>query len=414
MNEVNTSQANPAMGWQRFNPLHHAPLWLKLMTLVAALIIPLVVLTLDVVKTRSAEFSAIDRAQSALAMAGLLKDLQLAVATHRGQARVAISSGETAAAAKTVPTAKKIDELFASLTKVNRAMGEQLGTTESIPALTAQWQDVKNWKGRTEQDSFNRHEKLDTALIAAQGALADQSGLTVFPDLAINYLGQIALRSLPTTASELNFVRKEGLRIIKAQGQGGVAPPADRELVFQMVTSPRIQMRQIERTYQTAFEYNPELRSSLETAFNTTVNSTQNMLRIIDEQLLAASGISIERDPWFKMVTDTVETYFALYQVTLDQLSKALDVQRAELKRQTQAQAWAVGLLLLFSGLLAWLIVSQITGPTQRMIRAFAAISAGELDQPVAARAGQLHRRHHHLRSGGAAATYDAGGDAAV
>ena len=318
----------------------------KLGLVSAVLGIPIAVLLYLFIDSRNDQ---IDLAQREVAGVEYLKPLRRIfehVPQHRGAAHILLNGGQSARE-QLGRIAPLVDADVSAVDSVDQELGDLLGTTDRWQALKQSWRGIKGaYETMTAQESFDIHTKLTADVMDLMRYVADESGLSVDPDLDTRYLMEAVTVNFPALAENLGVMRGLG---------SGVAAAASLDLDSQVRLSllgGRVEsnVTLVRRGMGVAYEVNPALEPELSPIVVSATNGATNFTQFTDEQIIRADPIRANPQEFFATGTEAITGIFTTYDRALESLTQLLNARIARLNTETYTQLGFAALALLLAG----------------------------------------------------------------
>jgi methyl-accepting chemotaxis protein len=309
-----------------------------------------------------------------------LKPLKVVLANmqqHRGMA-AALLNGDASFGAKLDEKQKQLKDQIAAVDAVDRAHGEDLGTSAQWKHVEEEWDGLRSRvAGLTPKDSFEQHTALIGKVIALMTTVADGSNLTLDPDLDSYYLMDAIVVRLPAMSETLGQARAVGSG---AAARGGEPALEVRIRLSVMENGIRELMSAVGHSVETAGKTNPELGKRLAGDLETVSKVTEGFLHTMESQLVKAERISIDPKSYFAESTAVIDQAFKLYDTLLPELDGLL---QARIDGYVMRRTLVLGFLAVVLALAFYLYAAFYTSVTRTVTSLNAAthaMSQGHLD----------------------------------
>lgn len=202
------------------------------------------------------------------------------------------------------------DQVLAELDRVEASQGGVLATKESLMALKAKMATVSGLKGATPRKTFEAHSALVNDLLAMIVLVADNSNLTLDPDIDSYYLMDTLITKLPPLADVLGRIDV----IVSHSGSEALTADDRTELVV-LSGQARTLVEAINKNIRAASAKNPALTQSLQSPL-------QDVSTLADAYLKAVTTYGGTKGPSVALSQSMSKSANA----TLDAVFKSLDV----------------------------------------------------------------------------------------
>lgn len=212
----------------------------------------------------------------------------------------------------------KIDSGIKSIDEVDNQIGATLKTTQKWKALKQNWQEIKGKAfSLKRQESFEAHTKLIDELLSLMLHVGDTSNLITDPVLDAYYLMDAVVTKLPPAIATTSRVRDLNAEIV-ADTRISENEEAQITILASSIKSP---IDAVQRGMQVAFGFNVQLKPQLELNTQAAVTTTNEFLKLVDQQMRSGQNIVVQPADYFISGTKAIEAQLKLY----DQASYALD-----------------------------------------------------------------------------------------
>lgn len=365
--------------WQRINLLNKMTLVKKLSLLIAALLLPIVILVVLLVQEKN---KAIEFAEKEIHGVEYIRPVQQMlshIAQHRGMTNALLNGDETFRS-KLTAKRSEISKDIQAVESVQSRLGKMLKTEEPWSSIKVNWREIASTVDRMDAvTSFNQHSTLIRDLTTLIMHVGDTSNLTLDPDLDSFYLMSVIVVRLPTMGNELGVLRGRGSGILSS----GSMSQDDMANLFHQAETLDAELTEVQREIQTAIENNAALDSLLSGALNNFESESRMFLELVDSEITHADKLTLSSDVFFAAGTDAIAKGNVLFDRSATELSKLLS---DRVDAFTSAMYWSVGLVVLVVGLcigLATLVVMGVVGPIRQTVDLFEKIGSGKFDNKI-------------------------------
>jgi methyl-accepting chemotaxis protein len=265
-----------------------------------------------------------------------------ALQAHRGTSQLVIG-GNAEAATKLAEVAQQVEAAFSANDKVDHELGAELGTASAYAALKVKWNELKGVAtSLPAAESFARHSAVLDKLVDYIGTVADNSNLTLDPDIDTFYLMDVSTSRVPSVSAAAARMRGLGAGIASRK----ILTVDERVAISLLINQFEINFASIEAGLEKAFKGNETIRPVLTPALANAKAAGTEFAGEIHRQLLNTQTISVEPKVLFDKGTNAVDTSYALFDAALPQLDKLLEA-RVDRTRGELNRAFAVTALIL-------------------------------------------------------------------
>ena len=259
---------------------------------------------------------------------------------HRGLA-TAVLSGNTAMQDKRAAKEKEVDAALAALSgKLPAPLEQSKAWQESLK----QWETIrKEGMEWTSMESFSRHTALIEAWLQLLVSIADETTLTLDPDIDSFYLMDAVVFKLPAMLERLGQLRARGSAIITRKSITDIQRLEVGATLGELEGTLRQQRINLEKV----MNYSPAARTTLADRareLDKAVDGVQSMVR--SEVLTTTVGI--EPQAYFDKVTQAMDKgYMTMYDILVPALEQAINQRIVAAQRSlylTLAMTVVVGL----------------------------------------------------------------------
>jgi len=245
------------------------------------------------------------------------------VPQHRGMGN-AYLQGNTALAGKLAENEQKIDGLFKSLADTaSAAPFPQL--LDQVTALQSQWARVKSqWKGSAANESFRLHTVVIDGLLVLASDVLHEGKLTTDSAPEIARMGEFMAKAIPRLDEYLGRLRGLGSGVAAAAN----VTEEQRDTLLELYVLAKLQRDHLlGEVEQVVDKFNPALRGTLSQPMLTLSTSTDQYLKLVKNDLLDATDISISSDTYFSAGSDAIAAALHLYDMMDESLTALLQTE---------------------------------------------------------------------------------------
>ena len=173
----------------------------------ALFLVPIVGLAWVLLLKYGAEIEFAQKERAGVAMARPMRELLLNLQTHRFNSRLVLG-GNNENESRRQEFAGRVDKAIQAAGEVDQLYGTMLGTSEAFAKIKADWQKIRQGHDRLSvSDSVAAHNALTSAVTGFMVTVADNSNLSLDPDLDSYYLMDVAFLRIPALAENMDRLR---------------------------------------------------------------------------------------------------------------------------------------------------------------------------------------------------------------
>ncbi|RCS56435.1 HAMP domain-containing protein, partial [Parvibium lacunae] len=239
---------------------------------------------------------------------------------HRGLSRLYLS-GDTAIESRLQETAKKVDNALIKLGQSNAQYGEELKTVKDLEAVKNLWGELKvTGKQLSVAENRARHMTLIGQLMTLITNAADNSNLTLDPDLDSYYLMDAVVFRLPVLGETLGNSRALASAIAKKKE--GI----DREQVelSGLAKALELDLASLQADYAKSIGANPDIKAALSEKSAQVLAGLTKYHSYLKEQFIQVDKVEIDTKVYFEEVSKLAESMYVLFDVTAAELDTLL------------------------------------------------------------------------------------------
>ena len=327
----------------------------KFTTLFLVVLIPLIFLSYSMVQRVIDKLEFIEAERIGLIYINDVRFPIEHIQQHRGMT-AAYLGGDTHFINRIQEKRKDVDKYLSLLTQRDDAMGVRFETQGTLPKVISQWENIKNNSLKmTLSEAIQLHTNLIADLLDLKTHIADKSNITLDPNLDSYYLGDALVNNLPSLMENMGQAR--------ALGSGVAATGSFTQTTYVklsvLTSNIRTLAKKLRNGLNAASEANEKIHSDLKSSIETNNQAIDNILRLLENDLLNASSISISGKKVFDTATQAIAGSYTLY----DSLVPELDhIWASRIKQDQRIKYLELSLvtivLLLLSYLFAGLLFS--------------------------------------------------------
>jgi len=297
---------------------------------------------------------------------------------HRGMTN-AFLNGNTGIKDKILGKRRDVDDAIAKVGKVDAELGEMLGTTENLNAIKGKWDTLKGEAfNLPAAESFKRHTALLEEVIALGRRVADNSNLTLDPDLDSFYLMDLLVNQISTLTEKMGQVRGLGAGVIAGQA----FKPGQKERLAVLQAAMGVSTEGLSHALDAAFEFNGEVKSALERQGGDVRKGLASFNGAVDK-VLKEEFEGLDSSAFFAEGTKTIDATFKLFDDAAPLLTGLLE-KRIESFSSILWQTVIIAVVGILAVLIVGIIVARgIIVPINRAMVHFREIAGGRYDADI-------------------------------
>lgn len=304
------------------------------------------------------EFARMEQAgvRQVSALAKVLQPLQ----AHRGLSRVVLS-GDTSATAALDEAARKIESAMVALEKSNGQDAVLLKIQKEIAEVRSSWNQIAS-TGKSISVAQNRelHNKLVDKLFLLITKAADNSNLTLDPELESYYLMDMTVFRLPVLVENLGQARA----IASAAAKEKTISLEQRIELAKLAKAVAIDHDLLKTDFEKIASSNATLKAALEGQMAATERDLVAVQRLLTNNFILAEKIEVDPATLFKTIATVAKGMNETFELGLDKLDKLLLARIARVNQQ-MASAFVVAAVVLI--LVAFLFAGFMTATRKSM-----------------------------------------------
>ncbi|WP_374660323.1 methyl-accepting chemotaxis protein [Inhella sp.] len=228
-------------------------------------------------------------------------------------------------------------------------------------------------------DSMARHTALIMAQLELNDRITDYFALTLHPESAGYFMIIAALQQMPRLTELMGQTRARGALLLNTQQ----ATPEARAALAGLVARAAGQLREMQLTFDKAFDSNPEAKQALAGAAADSSKQIQGMLDLARKEIVDASVLSLSAAEYFQRSSMAIDKAFELGDAARQVLKADLEASRADLWRKKLLLLGGFLVLAAFGTWLGMLIARSIVGPAATARDVAKRIAEGDLVSEV-------------------------------
>ncbi len=357
--------------------LRRMPMWQKLGMLVAAMVVPAVVLGCFYFRqsavASSQARSELEGTHYLKALGGVTGELL----THRGR-EYAYLSGDKARRADVIAQEAEVDKQIAAADAVDAGLGQRFGVSADWQAAKTEWAALKA-KGleQSPEENDDAHQALEEHLDRIAETVSIRSAAAIDPEFSTRTLLHVASDIAPGLSLFSSDMRRHAVRAASKGYLGG-----DDRMGIRIFRDR--QQAQFANLQESLGQVPPGARAALEESASSARAAADEFYGIVKSKILESANI----DTAAGVIYDAgVPANRALKRVSLtsyDALSRAVQDRLTRADRWRAISAGCTAVAFLAAVLLSLLIARSLSVPLEQAVSVFERISAGHYDNHIA------------------------------
>ncbi|MBA3588447.1 methyl-accepting chemotaxis protein [Methylibium sp.] len=328
---------------------------------------------IDKLRFAQAELAGIGPAHDALRLVQLTQQ-------HRGLA-AGFLSGTEALGPQRQAKQSEVDSALARSQASVASLGDAK-LTELSERIATDWEALAKDIGATNMlgsRSFLRH----TALIEEQLALIEDishvSGIALHPERSGRFLQTGVLRHLPHLTETLGRMRDRGT----VQLSSGLASPEEKTRLEMMGVATRAHYLDARKVLALAVQGSPALQEAIAASMDVAMASTEQALKLADEQIVKAEPLSFSSSDYFATTTRVIDEQFVLIEAAFQALDQMLRQDVAAARLQLVAVLSGITVLAVMALFIMWTVTRTTTRSVGTALRLAESVAKGDLCSKV-------------------------------
>ncbi len=314
-------------------------------------LIPLVILSLNMITTINDDISFLQNERSGLTYIKSVRQPMEYIQQHRGMT-AAYLNGSTEFRERIMQKRMIVDQKLAELKEVDVKLSERLGITGIVTGLLQQWSQIKsNSMNMNTADAIKVHSALISGMLDLMSKAADSSEITLDPKLDSYYMGDAIVSGLPNLLENMGQARAVGSGVA---AQNGFSDSKQRVKLAVLSNNIKLYADGLNSGLQAAYVENREVGDKLLAATESNSDSVRDMQRLLNDKLLNSAEINISSEAIFDAASEAISGSYKLYDALVPELD-ALFFERIEFGRSYMLMAISVVSIVLL--LVAYLFV---------------------------------------------------------
>ena len=188
-------------------------------------------------------------------------------------------------------------------------------------ALKSEWNNIRmSVFSLDAKTSFVQHTELIQKTLLFIIDMADNSSLSLDPEIDSYYLMDLSVTKLPGCTENFGRLRAFGLNSI-AQNEVTIENSIQ---LSQYIALSNEEIINIERSLNKIYEANPSVEKELQSEWQEVKQSAETFISTVEAKLINTPQIMIEKNTYFNEATETIDKLFAMLEASSSELNKVL------------------------------------------------------------------------------------------
>jgi len=283
-------------------------------------LIAIAVLFLNLARQLQSQIHLANNELAALTIIEPLDRLVQNTQQHRGLS-AGVINGDASLKAK---QGTKAEEVGTALKGVGSQLSTEAASSEAWKKINEDWgliaSDGLSW---TATESVAAHTRLIAKMLQFKVDVADESGLTIDPDIDSYYLLETAIIKLPSMLERLGQTRAKGTGIL-AKKQINDQQRVDLGILMAQVSDT---LASLNVNLSKTVRYNPSIKDVLAASSKELNDNVGSIVNIVNQDIIAGMFVTDSAD-YFKQTTDVINKGYQQLYETLLPTARALVEQR--------------------------------------------------------------------------------------
>ena len=326
-------------------------------------LIPLIILSMKLINSINDELTSLEKERMGLSYIEAVRQPVEYIQQHRGMTSAYLNGAEKFHD-QILKKRKTVNIKLAQLTQLNDQVGEQLGVASLYTGLLKQWHSIEERSlSLSAAESINIHNKLIQAMLMLMQKVADNSNITLDPELDTHHIGIVLVSGLP------NMLENMGQARAVASGVAAKGFFSDKSIYTKLAilaNNINIYFKNINTSLNAAYSENNKLLNDLSSATNTNYNAIREMQLLLNDRFLKAQKITVSSDQVFNSATRAISGSYKLYDALVREMDNNL-LKRIDLAQNNINFSIAIVLfvVILVAYLFSWFFFSVKNGVAQ-------------------------------------------------
>jgi methyl-accepting chemotaxis protein len=354
-------------------------LWQKLTLLVAALLVPSILLAAFYLNSAN---ETVRNANLELVGARYTRALDVflfEVIRHRAVANMYLN-GEKNRRDAVLDAQTATQKAAADLDAIDTEVGKSLDSSGDWQSLKSEWNTLKSRvMSLPPDDSTQQHDELVGKLLDFSTAVAMRSGMSRDPDPVAATLVALSTGRMPEAVDRAGVVRDRAAAGVLR----GYLGDGDRTTISISRNEVASLLTQIDRQLNLAASNVPEVRAHVMPAYQKAREAFATYSSFVEQMLLKAEQITVTGANVYDAAAPTFESFIALSNTAYDVMLSQIQKRAHEQSMNRNLTAAIVTIVVLLALALSWLITLAVTRPMKKVVSVFGSIAGGDYDNEI-------------------------------
>jgi methyl-accepting chemotaxis protein len=257
-------------------------------------------------------------------------------------------------------------------------------TWERFQPAWAEWYRRLADRSQPVTEGDAKRKALASQLFEVMDAVADQTLLTLDPDIDSYYLHRIGVYRMPQLAEDLVRLRDEGIGFLAAAEatrnptRVGMINAGDRARLLSIVERAQERRQSIATEELKTIGYTPDIGTRLDEPMRAALAAVQKATQLTTAELIEreAPGYSVAQ--YAKAYNEAIDQVHKANVVVINELDGVIVKRIGRLETRQLEVLIAIGLLILLGAVTGLLIVRSVTMPMSHLVRVMQRVRSGE------------------------------------
>lgn len=244
---------------------------------------------------------------------------------HRGLSSAVLSGSQEMSSKRSA----KQTEVTEALAATDRSLPSELKELPVWKTIQTGWQSIsEGGLAMTAQENIAAHTRLIDQVLTFMITVADQTELTLDPELDTYYLMEVAVVRQPIVLERLGRLRALGTPVLAKKGMDEMRKIAISIQMSELSNAQRLLSADIDKVAKAR----PDLKSRLDDRSAQFLAQKEQMLKIVNDEILTGN-LSTTPEAYFSLATQTIDSGYQLfYDDLIPSLIKAVEERDGKLR----------------------------------------------------------------------------------